>query len=118
MFPEGKCCSPAASFAYIILHRDLSLLITIITLFIADILPICNRLLSDLARTFPLLVQQSIQLLGDIEDTPSSLAAGSARRGFPIPLQGTGFTEIVPTFGDDRFLVGLQADEAGEWDAL
>lgn len=118
MFPEGKCCSPAASFAYIMLHGDLSPLIAIITLFVADFLPICNRLLSDLAHTFPLLVQQSIQLLCDVEDTPSSLATGSARRGFPIPLQGTGFTEIVPTFGDDRFSIWFHADEAGEWDAL
>lgn len=112
------CCSPAASFVYIMLKTFFPLITIIALFFIADILPICNRLLSDLTRAFPLFVQQIIQLLCDVEDTPSSLTAGSARWGFPIPLQGTGFTEIVPTFGNDRFLVGLPADEAGEWDAL
>lgn len=56
--PEDNCCSPAAFCVYIMLYRDIPRLITITTLFfIADLLPIRNRLLSNLARTFALLVQ-------------------------------------------------------------
>ena len=80
-----KCGSPAA-FEFILCYTEILPLITIITLFIADLLPFCNRLFSNPARTFSLLVQQNIQLLCSVEDPPGALATRSTRRGFPVPL--------------------------------
>ncbi|KAF3395933.1 hypothetical protein F1880_006723 [Penicillium rolfsii] len=94
------------------------LITSLILLFPADLLTLLNSLLALPTGLLPLLLQQSIELLGSIEHTTGTCPARCTRWILPITLQRTGLAKVMPTLGDDRILVGFPTDNAGKRDTV